>query len=60
MMNRIHLFVFISFCMLLVCGGYAQGDEMSENMRIGLAKMSANRFDEAQDYFEKEQQSNPG
>jgi|GEM_PF-883825 len=49
----------IFFCFFLVSANCVNSAEMSENIKKGLMKMSMDRLDEAQSYFEREQQSNP-
>ncbi len=58
-MNKIFCFTPVSFCLLLVFVNIVSSAEMSENVKKGLMKMSMNHLDEAQSYFEREQQSNP-
>lgn len=58
-MNRNYIFTLVSFCFFLVFINVVNSAEMSENVKKGLMKMSMNRLDEAQSYFEREQQSNP-
>jgi len=51
--------VIIFFCFFFVSVHCVNSAEMSENIKKGLMKMSMDRLDEAQSYFEREQQSNP-
>jgi len=46
-------------CLVFMSQGYLFAAEMTENIKKGILKLQMSRLDDAQNYFEREKQSNP-